>query len=120
VRFLVVQRFIGLLLSLPALTLLACFTAVFGGFLYGSMRLGIGPETYLRETIDVLLFKDVYSGLLKAAVFAVVIVMVGCYRGLVVEGGAEDVGKATMLSVVSSTIMIIVIDTVMTTAFYGQ
>ena len=66
-----------------------------------------------------LIFKDIYSGLIKAAVFAVVIAMVGCYRGLVVEGGAEDVGRATMVSVVSSTLAVIMLDTVMTTAFYG-
>jgi phospholipid/cholesterol/gamma-HCH transport system permease protein len=119
VRFLVVQRFVGMLLSLPALTLLAGFTAMFGSFLFGSTRLGIRPDTYLRETLDVLLFKDVYSGLVKAGVFAVVIAMIGCYRGLVVEGGAEDVGRSTMVSVVSSTLTIIVLDTVMTAAFYG-
>jgi phospholipid/cholesterol/gamma-HCH transport system permease protein len=119
IRFLVVQRFVGLLLSLPALTLFASFIAVFGGFLFGSTRLGIPPDTYVRETLDVLIFKDVYSGMVKSSVFAVVIVMIGCYRGLVVEGGAEDVGKATMVSVVSSTLMIIVLDTVMTAVFYG-
>jgi len=119
VRFLVVQRFIGLVVSLPALTMLAGFTAVFGGFLFGSTRLGIRPDTYVRETLDVFLFKDVYSGIIKAAVFAVIIAMIGCYRGLVVEGGAEDVGKSTMLSVVSSTLAIIVLDTFMTAAFYG-
>ena len=119
VRFLVVQRFIGLLLALPALTMIANFTSLFGGFLFGSTRLGIRPDTYVRETLDVLLFKDMYSGLAKAAVFAVVIVMVGCYRGLIVEGGAEDVGKSTMVSVVSSMLAIIVLDTIMTAAFYG-
>ena len=119
VRFLVVQRFIGLFLSLPALTLLAGFTAVFGSFLYGSTRLGIRPDVYIRETLDVLMLKDIYSGMIKAAVFAVVIAMIGCYRGLVVEGGAEAVGRATMLSVVSATLMIIVLDTVMTAVFYG-
>lgn len=119
VRFLVVQRFIGLFLSLPALTMLAGFTAVFGGFLYGSSRLGIRPDTYVRETLEVLMFRDVYSGLVKAAVFSVVIVMIGCYRGLIVEGGAEEVGKATMNSVVSATLAVIVLDTVMTAAFYG-
>jgi ABC-type transporter Mla maintaining outer membrane lipid asymmetry permease subunit MlaE len=45
--------------------------------------------------------------------------MVGCYRGLVVETGAEDVGRSTMISGVSSTLAIIVFDTVMTAAFYG-
>lgn len=119
VRFLVVQRFIGLLVSLPALTMLAGFTAVCGGFLYGSTRLGIRPDTYLHETLDVLMLKDVYSGISKAAVYAIVIAMIGCYRGLIVEGGAEDVGRATMLSGVSSTLAIIVLDTFLTAAFYG-
>jgi phospholipid/cholesterol/gamma-HCH transport system permease protein len=119
VRFLVVRRFLGLLLSLPALTITACFTAVFGGFLYGSTRLGIRPDTYVRETLDVLQTTDVLSGIVKATVFAVVIAMIGCYRGLVVEGGAEEVGRSTMLAVVSSTLAIIVLDTLMTAAFYG-
>jgi phospholipid/cholesterol/gamma-HCH transport system permease protein len=119
VRFLVVQRFLGLLVSLPALTLLAGFTALFGGFLYGSTRLGIRTDTYLRETLDVLLFTDVYSGIIKAIVFAVVIAMIGCYRGLVVEGGAEEVGRSTMLTMVSSTLAIIVLDTFLTAAFFG-
>lgn len=119
VRYLVVQRFLGLLLALPALTVIANFTAVAGGFLYGTVRLGIRPDTYLRETLDVLTFTDVASGVVKATVYAMVIVMIGCYRGLVVEGSAEEVGKSTMVSVVWSTLAIIVLDTVMTTAFYG-
>lgn len=119
VRFLVVQRFIGLLAALPSLTLVASSTALLGSFLYSSTRLGIRPDSYLRGTLDVLLFKDVCSGIVKAVVFGIVIAMIGCYRGLMVEGGAEEVGKATMLSVVSSTLAIIVLDTLVTTAFYG-
>ncbi len=119
VRYLVVQRFVGLLLALPALTMLAGFTAVFGGFLFGASRLGVRADVYVRETLDVLSFQDLYSGMVKAAVFAVLIVMIGCYRGLVVEGGAEDVGKATMVSAVASMLAIILFDTVMTAAFYG-
>jgi len=119
VRFLVVQRFIGLLIALPALTVLGSFTAVLGGFLFGSTRLGIRPDTYVRETLEVLSFTDVASGVVKATVFAMAIVMIGCYRGLVVEGSAEEVGKSTMISVVWSTLAIIILDTVMTTAFYG-
>ena len=119
VRYLVVQRFIGLLFSLPALTMLAGFTAMFGSFLFGSIRLGIPPDIYVRETLEVLSFADIYTGMIKSLVFAVVISMIGCYCGLVIEGGAEDVGKATMTSVVSATLTVIVLDTVMTAAFYG-
>jgi phospholipid/cholesterol/gamma-HCH transport system permease protein len=119
VRFLVVQRFIAMVLALPALTLIANFTAVLGGFVFSATRLGLRPDTYLRETLDVLAFKDVYSGMVKASVFAAVIVMIGCYRGLVVEGGAEEVGRSTMVSVVSCTLAVITLDTIMTVAFYG-
>lgn len=119
VRFLVVQRFVALVLALPALTMVANFTAVFTGFIFGASRLGIRADTYVRETIDVLMFKDMYSGVIKAVLYAVVIVMIGCYRGLVVEGGAEEVGRSTMVSVVSTTLTVILLDTVMTTAFYG-
>jgi phospholipid/cholesterol/gamma-HCH transport system permease protein len=119
VRYLVAQRFVGLVVSLPALTLLACFMSLVGGFLYGSTQLGIRPDTYVRETLDVIQLSDIFSGMVKAAVFAVVIALIGCYRGLVVEGGAEEVGKSTMLSVVSSTLAIIVLDTLLTAVFYG-
>lgn len=119
VRFLVVQRFVALLLALPALTLAAGFTSLLGSFIFSTARLGMPADMFLRETVAVLDFEDIYSGVLKSLVSAVVIVMVGCYRGLVVEGGAEDVGKATMVSVVSCTLAIILLDTVMTAAFYG-
>lgn len=119
VRFLVVYRFLGLVVSLPALTVLADFTALIGGFMFGAFRLGIPADTYLRESLDVITFKDLGSGIVKSVVYAAAVSMIGCYRGLVVEGGAEDVGKATMLSVVSASITIIVLDTVMTAAFYG-
>lgn len=119
VRFLVVYRFLGLVVSLPALTVLAEFTALIGGFMFGTLRLGIPADTYLRESLDVITFKDLGSGIVKSIVYATAVSMIGCYRGLVVEGGAEEVGKATMLSVVSASITIIVLDTVMTGAFYG-
>jgi len=51
--------------------------------------------------------------------YAVAIVMIACYRGLIVEGNAEEVGKATMVTVVWSIVTIVVLDTVLTTAFYG-
>lgn len=119
VRFLVVFRFLGLIVSLPALTVLSNFTALIGGFVFGVIRLGIPADTYLRETLDIITFKDLTSAMVKSIVYAVAVSMIGCYRGLVVEGGAEDVGRATMLSVVSASIAIIVLDTIMTAAFYG-
>ena len=118
VRFLVVRRLFAMLLALPALTVLACFTAVAGGFFFGTARFGIRPDSYLRGTLDVLDFTDIVSGVVKALVYAVAIVMISCYRGLIVEGGAEDVGRSTMVTVVWCTLAVIVLETLMTVAFY--
>jgi phospholipid/cholesterol/gamma-HCH transport system permease protein len=119
VRFLVVQRFLGMVIALPALTVLGSFTAVLASLLFCVSRFGMGPNVYLTGILDVLTPTDVLSGAVKAFVYAVSIVMIGCYRGLIVEGSAEEVGKATMVTVVWSTITIVVLDTVLTTAFYG-
>jgi phospholipid/cholesterol/gamma-HCH transport system permease protein len=119
VRFLVVQRFLGMIIALPALTVLGSFMALIGSFLYCISRLGMGPNVYIVGILDILTPTDVVSGIVKSFFYAIVIVMIGCYRGLIVEGSAEEVGKATMVTVVWSTLTIIVLDTVLTTAFYG-
>ena len=119
VRYLVVQRFVGMLIALPALTVFASFTAVIFSLLYCTGRLGVGPNVYVMEVLDVLTVTDVLSGIVKSVVYAVVIVIIGCYRGLLVEGSAEEVGKATMVTVVWSMLTVIMLDAVLTTAFYG-
>jgi len=119
VRFLVVQRFLGMLIALPALTVIGSFMALLGSFVYCVSHFGMGPNVYIVGVLDILTPTDVVSGIVKSLFSAVVIVMIGCYRGLVVEGSAEEVGKATMVTVVWSTLTIIVLDTVLTTAFYG-
>jgi phospholipid/cholesterol/gamma-HCH transport system permease protein len=119
VRFLVVQRFLGMLIALPALTVLGSFTAVLASFLFCVGRYGMGPNIFISNVLDVLTARDVLSGTVKASVFAVAIVMIASYRGLIIEGSAEEVGKATMVTVVWSILSIVVLDTVLTTAFYG-
>jgi phospholipid/cholesterol/gamma-HCH transport system permease protein len=119
VRFLVVQRFLGMIIALPALTVLGSFMALLGSFIYCVSHFGMGPNVYIVGILDILTPTDVISGIVKSMVYAIVIVMIGCYRGLIVEGSAEEVGKATMVTVVWSTLTIIVLDTVLTTAFYG-
>jgi phospholipid/cholesterol/gamma-HCH transport system permease protein len=119
VRYLVVHRFLGMIVVLPVLTVLGSFAAVLASFLFCVSRFGMGPNVYITGVLDVLTPTDILSGAVKACVYAVAIVMIGCYRGLVVEGGAEGVGRATMVTVVWSTLSIVVLDTVLTTAFYG-
>jgi phospholipid/cholesterol/gamma-HCH transport system permease protein len=114
VGFLVAPRLLALVVMLPCLTLLADTMGLVGGFLLGTTVFNISAATYTSTTLQWLLFADIAAGLLKSAVFAVIIAMVGCYRALVVEGGAEGVGQATMASVVTSIVLIIVADSIFT------
>jgi len=99
---------------LPCLTVVADVAGLLGGFATGTMVYQISAASYIDTTLRWLLFRDVLSGLIKSVVFAVIITMVGCYRALIVEGGPEGVGHATMGSVVTAIVLIIVADGIFT------
>ncbi len=118
IRFLVVPRFLALLVMLPCLTIFADIVGIFGGFLVGVFNLRLDPYRYITFSFQFLEWKDVWTGLIKSIVFGIIISMVGCYMGLKTKGGAEGVGKATTLSVVTSFILIILFDCILTGFFY--
>lgn len=118
IRFLVVPRFLALLIMLPCLTILADIIGIFGGFLVGVFNLHLDPYRYITFSFKFMQWKDVWTGLVKSVVFAITIAMVGCYMGLKTKGGAEGVGKSTTLSVVTSFILIILFDCLLTGLFY--
>lgn len=118
VRFLAVPRFVALVMMLPCLTLFADFVGMFGGYLVGVYKLNIPSALYMQISYKFLVLKDVYTGLLKSVVFGAIIALVGCYHGFKTSGGAEGVGRATTLSVVTSYILIIFADSVLTAIFF--
>ncbi len=118
IKYLVVPRFIALVIMLPVLTIYADFIGIIGGYIVGVGRLGVSSSMYLRMTWEPLVYKDIFTGLLKALVFAVILCTVACYEGMNAEGGAEGVGKSTTLSVVTSFILIITADCFITALFY--
>ncbi|MFH1645021.1 MAG: ABC transporter permease [Candidatus Omnitrophota bacterium] len=118
VKYLVVPRFVALFLMLPLLTVYADFIGMFGGYLVGVYKLHLSPNLYLNMTTNPLVLKDLFSGLFKSCVFAMIIAIIGCYEGFKTSGGAEGVGKATTVSLVNSFILIIAADCVFTALFY--
>lgn len=118
INYLVVPRFLALSLMLPILTLYADIIGIIGGYLICVYKLGISSSMYLHITFDALLFKDLFTGLLKALFFGMIIAFVSCYEGFNVEGGAEGVGRATTRSVVTMFIFIIACDCLFTALFY--
>ena len=118
IKYLVVPRFLALVIMIPLLTLYADVIGGLGGYLIGVYKLNITHPMYMKMTWKTLKYKDVYTGLIKSVFFAVIICIVACYEGMRAEGGAEGVGRATTSSVVTSFILIIASDCFFTALFY--
>ena len=119
-KYLVVPRLIAGLTMLPLLVLIADIIGVFGGFLIGVYRLDFNPAAYIGRTWEYLVPMDVISGRVKAAVFGFVIALMGCYHGYQSRGGAQGVGAATTNAVVSSSILILVFNYLITGLFFSR
>ena len=117
-KYLVVPRLIAGTIAMPALVIIADIIGVFGGFLVGVYKLDFNPGSYIGQTADYLHSDDVVSGLIKAAVFGFTIALMGCYHGYHSRGGAEGVGTATTYSVVSASIMILLLDSALTSVLF--
>jgi phospholipid/cholesterol/gamma-HCH transport system permease protein len=118
VSFLVLPRLIGLGIALPCLTILGDLLGILGGLVVAVSVLGVPAGGYLRDCLDALAMEDVWGGLLKAALFAVVIGLICCERGMSTSGGAAQVGRSTTSAVVRSIVFIIVVDLVVTALLY--
>ncbi|HEY6985254.1 MAG TPA: ABC transporter permease [Rhodanobacteraceae bacterium] len=112
VRYLVAPALIAMLIMLPALTIFANAIAIFGAAVYSAPALNVTPIAYLLQTMSLLVPGDIWQGISKSAVFAVLITLIGVSTGFSVSGGAEGVGRATTRAVVLSICWIIVADMV--------
>jgi phospholipid/cholesterol/gamma-HCH transport system permease protein len=118
-KYLVAPRLLAGLAMMPILVVVADIVGVFGGYVVGIYNLDFNPQSYLRATRQFLEFLDVFSGLVKAAVFGFLITLMGCYHGYYSEGGAQGVGRATTNAVVSASILILLFNYVITGMFFG-
>ncbi|HBM90571.1 MAG TPA: ABC transporter permease [Rhodospirillaceae bacterium] len=118
-KYLIVPRLLAGTLLLPVLVLLADIIGVFGGFLVSVYRLDFNAAHYISESWKYLEFRDVTSGLWKAAAFGFIIVLMGSYNGFNSKGGAQGVGAATTNAVVSASILILISNYLLTGIFFA-
>lgn len=118
VRFLIAPRLIALVFMMPALVIFSNIMGIIGGWIIGAADLHMNSGYYFRLTLDALVLKDIYTGLFKSLFFAVIIAIIGSYQGFIVKGGAEGVGKATTISVVTSIELVIIVDSFLNAVFY--
>jgi phospholipid/cholesterol/gamma-HCH transport system permease protein len=118
VRFLVVPRFLAMLIMLPVLTVFGNYVGMVGGWAICHFALDMNTAAYILRSIEAARVGDLYSGLCKSVVFAWLIITIACHVGLRVEGGAEGVGVATTRSVVYSLLAILVANALLTALFF--
>ena len=108
------------IMAVPLLVVIADILGVLGGFIIATLKLGFNAATYLNNTITFMQTQDVVSGLVKAAVFGLLISLMGCYHGYNSKGGAQGVGAATTAAVVAASVLILAFDYVLTELFFAR
>ncbi len=111
--FLVLPRLVAACLVVPVLTLFSDVFAIAGGLLVGVSMLDLTISGYMTQTINTLSMFDVFWGVFKSFLFAILIAWTGCLRGFQVRGGAAGVGRATTSAVVSGIFLIILCDSLL-------
>ncbi len=118
-KYLVAPRIVAGVTMLPLLVLVADTVGVMGGYLVGVNKLGFNGAAYLAATWENFEAIDVVSGLVKAAAFGLIIALMGCYHGYHSRRGAQGVGAATTNAVVSASILILMVNYVITELFFA-
>jgi phospholipid/cholesterol/gamma-HCH transport system permease protein len=119
-KYLIAPRLLAGVLALPLLVLVADVLGVMGGFIVATAKLGFSAHSYLTNTLNFLQWNDVNLSLAKAAVFGLLVSLMGCYHGFNSRGGAQGVGSATTSAVVSASILILAFDYVLTELFFAR
>ncbi len=112
IAFLVIPRMIAAIVVIPMLTIFSSSFAIAGGLFIGVTMLDLSTSSYIQQTINSLKLFEVFWGLSKSLVFAIIIAGVGCLRGFQAKGGAAAVGNAATSAVVTCIFLIILFDSI--------
>jgi len=116
-ELLVLPKLIALVIVMPLLTVYTDVMGVAGGMVMAQLKLGVSPTAFIDRLDDAIQLSSYGTGLAKAPVFALIVALVGCYRGFQVSGSADSVGAQTTISVVQSIFLVIVTDALFSIVF---
>lgn len=114
IKYLVSPRVIAGLIAMPLLTAIFDVVGIYGAYVIGVRLLGVSSGSYFSGMETSVVFKDVYSGLLKSLSFGLIITWVCCYKGFYAPPMATGVSQATTEAVVLCFVLILVWDYFMT------
>jgi len=116
-ELLVLPKMLALIVVLPLLTVYTDITGVLGGMLMARTQLNLTFEVFLQRLDEAIVMSTYLTGLSKAPVFAMIIALVGCFRGFETAGSADSVGTQTTISVVQAIFLVIVTDAIFSIVF---
>jgi len=119
IRKLVTPRLIATVFMLFFLTIISDAVGIAGGAMVSVALLGLNASSYLHTSYQSLIYGDVVQGLTKPIFSGFIIATVGCYCGMKTTGGTQGVGRATTQAVVVSSVLIIVVDFLVTRVMIG-
>ncbi|MFN6481477.1 MULTISPECIES: MlaE family lipid ABC transporter permease subunit [unclassified Nostoc] len=108
IDYLVIPRVLACCLMLPILTLLSLVTGMFGGFIIATSIYNLSDTVFLDSARNFLGLWDIFSAMIKACCFGILIAVIGCSWGLTTTGGAKGVGQSTTTAVVTALLIIFV------------
>jgi len=118
-RKLAAPRLIALLIMVPALTIVCDIISLIGGWIVSVFMAHITSLTYWTAVKQKLIFGNIFIGLFKPFIFALIIGFISCYKGFTSEGGTKGVGRATTESVMISSITILISNFIITKFISG-
>lgn len=116
--YLVKPRVFSVLLAMPLLVMIADIMGIVSGFIVSVSNFGFSPGAYIDRSITYLTSTDIWCGVIKACAFGLITGFIGCFKGLNVSGGSEEVGYAVTKSVVLSSVFIFIINYFITELFF--
>lgn len=117
VRYVVAPRFLGGIIAMPMLAAIFNCIGIYGTQLVGVVLLRIPAGTFWSQTGSAVSLRDVREGVIKSVVFGIACSLIAVYEGYYAEPTAEGVGLATTRTVVTSAVLILLLDYMLTAAF---
>ena len=118
IQYLVLPRVIAGIVMLPFLTIISDVIGIAGGYFVGVHLLQINSGIFIARMTELVELGDIFNGLVKSAVFGLILTLIGCYKGFFTTGGAEGVGRSTTHAVVLSSVTILISDYFLTALMF--
>ena len=117
IRYVVVPRFLGGVIAMPMLSLIFCVIGLYGAQLVGVQLMGVDSGSFWSQMQAAVELRDINQGLVKSAIFGIACSLIAVYQGYYAAPTAEGVGLATTRTVVTSAVVVLFLDYLLTSAF---